>query len=222
MDILTAMNERHSVRRYKDMPIEKDKLDILFAEVQKLNAESSLNIQLVTDEPRAFTGAMASYGHFSGVSNYFALVGKKDDTLEENVGYYGEKLVLLAQALGLNTCWVALTFSKRKAKFTVNKGEKLVCVISLGYGEYQGKPHKNRPVEEICPAYDNSPEWFKAGVDAAMLAPTAINQQKFAFSLDGNTVTATALKGPCSKIDLGIVKLHFEIGAGKDNFRWKD
>ncbi len=222
MDILTAMNERHSVRRYKDMPIEKEKLDILFAEVQKLNAESSLNIQLVTNEPRAFTGAMASYGHFSGVSNYFALVGKKDDMLEENVGYYGEKLVLLAQALGLNTCWVALTFSKRKAKFTVNKGEKLVCVISLGYGEYQGKPHKNRPIEEICPAYDNSPEWFKAGVDAAMLAPTAINQQKFAFSLDGNTVTATALKGPCSKIDLGIVKLHFEIGAGKDNFRWKD
>ena len=222
MDILTAMNERHSVRRYKDMPIEKEKLDILFAEVRKCNAESGLNIQLVTDEPRAFTGAMASYGHFSGVSNYFALVGKKSDMLEENVGYYGEKLVLLAQALGLNTCWVALTFSKRKAKFTVNKGEKLVCVIPLGYGEYRGKPHKNRPVEEICPAYDNSPEWFKAGVDAAMLAPTAINQQKFAFSLDGNTVTATALKGPCSKIDLGIVKLHFEIGAGKDNFRWKD
>ncbi len=222
MDFLTAIKERHSVRRYKNEPIEKEKLDILFAEVEKCNSESSLNLQLVTDETRAFTGAMASYGHFSGVSNYFALVGKKSDDLEEKVGYYGEKLVLLAQALGLNTCWVALTFSKRKAKIDIKKGEKLVCVISLGYGQTQGKQHKNRPVEEICACYDDSPEWFKAGVDAAMLAPTAINQQKFAFSLDGNTVTAAAQKGPYSKVDLGIVKLHFELGAGKDNFRWAD
>ena len=222
MDILTAMKERHSVRRYKEIPIEKEKLDILFAEAEKCNAESGLHIQLVTDEPKAFTGALASYGHFSGVSNYIALVGKKSDTLDETAGYYGERLVLLAQMLGLNTCWVALTFSKRKARFDVGKGEKLVCVISLGYGEYQGKDHKNRPLAEICPGYDASPDWFKAGVDAAMLAPTAINQQKFTFSLNGNTVTASAFKGPCSKVDLGIVKYHFEVGAGKDNFKWAD
>lgn len=222
MDILTAMKERHSVRRYKEIPIEKEKLDILFAEVEKCNAESGLHIQLVTDEPKAFTGALASYGHFSGVNNYIALVGKKSDTLDETAGYYGERLVLLAQMLGLNTCWVALTFSKRKARFDVGKGEKLVCVISLGYGEYQGKAHKDRPLEEICPCYDASPDWFKAGVDAAMLAPTAINQQKFTFSLSGNTVTPSAFKGPCSKVDLGIVKYHFEVGAGKDNFKWAD
>ena len=222
MDILTAMKERHSVRRYKEIPIEKEKLDILFAEAEKCNAESGLHIQLVTDEPKAFTGALASYGHFSGVSNYIALVGKKSDTLDETAGYYGERLVLLAQMLGLNTCWVALTFSKRKARFDVGKGEKLVCVISLGYGEYQGKDHKNRPLAEICPGYDASPDWFKAGVDAAMLAPTAINQQKFTFSLNGNTVTASSFKGPCSKVDLGIVKYHFEVGAGKDNFKWAD
>ena len=131
-------------------------------------------------------------------------------------------MVLLAQQLGLNTCWVALTFSKRRSEININKGEKLVCVISLGYGETQGRQHKNRPVEEICACYENSPDWFKAGVDAAMLAPTAINQQKFAFLLDGNEVTATAQKGPYSKTDLGIVKLHFEIGAGKDNFKWAE
>lgn len=222
VDILTAIKERHSVRRYKEIPVEKEKLDVLFAEVEKCNAESGLHIQLVTDEPKAFTGIMANYGHFSGVSNYFALVGKKSDSLDERVGYYGERLVLLAQSLGLNTCWVALTFSKRKAKFAVSKNEKLVCVISLGYGEYPGNPHKNRPFGEICSCYDNSPDWFKAGIDAAMLAPTAINQQKFSFSLSGNIVTASALKGPYSKVDLGIVKLHFELGAGKDNFSWAD
>lgn len=220
MDILTVMSERHSVRRYSDKPIEKDKIEALNQAVERCNKEGGLNIQLVTDEPRAFTGALASYGNFKGVCNYIVLVGKKANDLEERVGYYGELLVLLAQLLGLNTCWVALTFSKRRAKFEINKGEKLVCVISLGYGATQGKPHKNRPVEEICSGYETSPEWFKSGVNAAMLAPTAINQQKFTFALDGNAVTAKALKGPYSNVDLGIVKYHFELGAGKENFTW--
>ena len=222
MDMSAAISARHSVRRYKDIPIEKDKLNILFAEVEKCNAESGLHFQLVTDEPKAFTGVMASYGNFKGVSNYVALVGKKSDDLEERVGYYGERLVLLAQSLGLNTCWVALTFSKRKAKFETAKGEKLVCVISLGYGEYQGNPHKSRPIAEVCADYENSPDWYKRGMDAVMLAPTAINQQKFFFKNDSGAVSAKALKGPYSQVDLGIAKLHFELGAGTDNFKWTD
>ena len=54
-----------------------------------------------------------------------------------------------------------------------------------------------------------------------MLAPTAMNQQKFVFYLSGkNTVTARAGAGFYTKIDLGIVKYHFEIGAGHENFNW--
>ena len=67
----------------------------------------------------------------------------------------------------------------------------------------------------------DAPEWFKQGVEMALLAPTAVNQQKFRFELDGNTVMARAgLIGTCLKIDLGIVKCHFELGAGKENFVW--
>lgn len=220
MDILSLMSRRHSVRRYTDKPIEKEKLDILRSELERCNAEGGLHIQLVTDEPDAFTGALASYGHFSGVRNYIVLAGKKADDLEERVGYYGERLVLLAQELGLNTCWVALTFSRRRAKFTLNKGEKLVCVISLGYGITQGKPHRSKPFEEFFKADGEIPAWFESGVRAAMLAPTAINQQKFVFRLSGNTVEAAAMKGPCSEVDLGIVRYHFELGAGRENFRW--
>ena len=66
----------------------------------------------------------------------------------------------------------------------------------------------------------NPPTWFLQGIDAALLAPTAINQQKFTFSLQGNTVSAKAGIGFYSKIDLGIAKYHFEVGAGKENFRW--
>jgi hypothetical protein len=37
------------------------------------------------------------------------LIRKKSDDLDEKVGYWGEQLVLLAQTLGLNTCWVGLS-----------------------------------------------------------------------------------------------------------------
>ena len=62
------------------------------------------------------------------------MIGKKGPDLDEKCGYYGERLVLKAQQLGLNTCWVAMTYSKVKTAFTVNSGEKLFIVISLGYG----------------------------------------------------------------------------------------
>ena len=122
------------------------------------------------------------------------------------------------------TCWVALTFKKRKTRVTIEKGEKMPCVISLGYGTYQGKPHKDKPMSELCRVHGGKemPDWFRNGMEVAMLAPTAVNQQKFLFELleDGKTVKASALRGPCAKMDLGIVKYHFEIGVRGYDFDW--
>jgi hypothetical protein len=147
-------------------------------------------------------------------------VGKADSTLEEHCGYYGERLVLFCQQLGLNSCWVALTYSKRKADFQVEPGEKLCLVIALGYGVNQGVPHKSKDVEKLVQVSGETPDWFRRGMEAVRLAPTAMNQQKFTFSLDGNQVSAKAGLGFYTKIDLGIAKYHFEIGAGKDQFVW--
>ena len=74
---------------------------------------------------------------------------------------------------------------------------------------------------DTAPGYETAPAWFKAGADAALLAPTAVNQQKYRFYPEGDTVLAKAGFGPCTKIDLGIAKFHFELGAGEENFRWK-
>ncbi len=222
MNILEAMQRRHSVRRYADRPIPTAVRETLQREIDACNREGNLHLQLVCDEPAAFSGAMAHYGKFSGVQNYIAVVGKKTPDLQERAGYYGERVVLLAQALGLNSCWVALTFSKRKARFTLDEGEKLVLVIALGYGVTQGAPHTGKPMLQLvrCPA--PMPGWFRAGAEAAMLAPTAMNQQKFLLELTGeNTVHAAAQRGMYTRLDLGIVKYHFEQGAGKDNFTWE-
>ena len=220
MDIMEAMRTRHSVRQYEKKPLTKEIISELQAEIDACNQESGLHIQLVTGEPRAFDGFMAHYGKFDGVTNYIAMIGKKGPALEETCGYYGERLVLKAQQMGLNTCWVAMTFSKIKSAYTLDAGEKLCIVIALGYGKNQGVPHKSKPLADVTKAV-NPPRWFLEGAKAALLAPTAMNQQKFTFSLKGNRVTARAGLGFYSKIDLGIARYHFEIGAGKENFQWQ-
>ena len=114
-----------------------------------------------------------------------------------------------------------MTFNKRKVEFEADKGEKFYLVISIGYGIHQGRPHKNKPIEEVYSCDSEAPEWFMNGVNASMTAPTAINQQKFHFTYKGdNKVKAKALIGPYSKMDLGIVKYHFELGANNKDLEW--
>ena len=56
--------------------------------------------------------------------------------------------------------------------------------------------------------------------EAALLASTAMDQQKFSFTCEDGVVTAKPGIGFYTKIDLGIVKYHFESGVGKENFTW--
>lgn len=223
MDFNQAILERHSVRQYVDKPISDDIKVKLTKYVAQQNDESGLHIQAVFDEPRAFNSSsfMADYGSFKNVTNYIALVGKKTADLDEKCGYYGEKIVLFAQMLGLNTCWVGMSYSKSKARFDIEKDKKLCLVIALGYGKNQGKPHKSKTYDAVAKSSVPAPDWFKNGIRAALLAPTAINQQKFKFYYDGKCVDAKAGIGFFSKVDLGIAKAHFEIGAGKENVVWK-
>lgn len=214
MDISEAIKERHSVRAYTDKKIEGEVLLALENKIAEINGESGLNVQLVLNEEKAFGGRMAHYGKFSGVKNYIAMVGKKGADLSEKVGYYGQKLVLFAQTLGLNTCWVALTYKKVKTAYKIEEGEKLALVIAIGYGATQGVPHKSKSINAVSNAGEDSPEWFVNGVKAALLAPTATNQQKFFFTLKDGEVTAKPGLGFYAKVDLGIVKYHFELGSG--------
>lgn len=222
MTITDAIRERHSVRSYTDKKLSSEVIAELQKEIAKCNEESGFNIQLVTNEPKAFDSFMAHYGKFSGVQNYIALIGKKSPRLDEQIGYYGERIALYAQILGLNTCWAAMTFGKgtAKSKCKMNKDEKMICVLALGYGATQGVQHKNKAINDVCTVNGKMPDWFKSGIETALLAPTATNQQKFLFSLDGNIVSVKSTGGFYAKVDLGIVKYHFEIGVGKNNFIW--
>lgn len=220
MDLLEAIQKRHSVRSYTTKRLDITIANELTTFIDDCNAKSGLHIQLCLNEPNAFNSFLARYGSFKNVMNYIAIVGAKEKRFEEICGYWGERIVLKATQLGLSTCWVGVTYSKRKSACKVNPGEKLCCVIALGYGETDGVPHKSKPLESVCKVDGKMPEWFKKGMEAALLAPTALNQQKFFFTLQGNIVTAKSGYGSYTKLDLGIVKSHFEIGAGDADWTW--
>lgn len=225
MTELEALQSRHSVRKYQDKPLEESAVIALQEEIAKLNKEGGLHMQLVLNESKAFKSFLA-YGKFSNVSNYIMVIGKKSESLEYRAGYYSEKLVLFAQSIGLNTCFVGLTYKKVDGAFEVGNDEKILYSIAIGYGEAGGdRSHKIKRPDQVSNISADSPEWFKKGVEAALLAPTAINQQKFYFEYVPENkvkpIKGTSLVG-YTKIDLGIAMYNFEIGAGSQNFQWLD
>ena len=227
MTLLEAIQARHSVRAYTGQPLTDADAQALQEKIDEVNRVGRLHIQLIRNEPKAFLGPFARYGKFRNVTDYLVMAGVKADDLDERIGYYGEQLVLLAQTLGINTCWVGLSYTKIPNTYVLNDGEVIQAYISIGYGETQGVSHKIKRIEQVSNVSDSTPDWFRRGVEAALLAPTAINQQKFSFEYLGMTDghhRVRAKKGfslvGYTHMDLGIAKYHFEIAAGKENFEW--
>jgi hypothetical protein len=217
-----TIKSRHSVRAYTSEPIADNLLQQINAAIDSINTTTGLNIQLVTNEPKAFgKSIMAHYGKFSNVANYICLIGNKNNDTARLLGYWGEHIVLLAQSLGLNSCWVGLSFSKGNTHATLGENEKLYAVIAIGHGQTQGTVHKIKQPNDICKQIADTPKWFQQGVDYALLAPTALNQQKFKFEwLGDNNVKASTSRGFFVNMDLGIAMYHFEIGAKPTAIKW--
>jgi hypothetical protein len=222
MDLKEAIEKRHSVRKYTDKKIESEIEKELSLEIENCNKESGLNIHLCLNEEKVFgEGIFAKMGSLKNVKNYIVFIGKKSDDLDEKIGYYGEKIVLKATQLGLNTCWVAVSYNKKKINIKIANDEKFFIVIAIGYGVDNGKPRKTKAIEKLGNLNENSPQWFIDGLKSAQFAPTARNQQKFKFIQSENIVEAKTSFGFYNKFDLGIAKYHFEIGANSKEWSWK-
>ena len=225
-EYLSAMKKRCSRRKYTNRPIDSKYVQQLEDSIALYNKESGLNIKLVIGSgAELFSGFRKSYGLFVGVQNYIAMIGSK--TLlnrMEKVGRFGEKLILEATAMGLSTCWVGTSYDKNAAKELCEGNEELDCVIAVGYSDEKhslkermmeyGTHRQNKSKEALIEAEEHVPEWFKQGMDAVYLAPTARNLRPFVFEYkDGQVTASTTVPTETAMIDLGIAKLHFELGA---------
>ena len=220
MTLQEAIQARHSVRAYKELPLANKTVRVLVDKITELNQKGRLHMQLIQNEPKAFQGTLAKYGKFRNVNNYIVMAGKKAASQREE-----SKTSL--DSPEREQARIGLSYSKVPGTYVLDEGEKIACYIAIGYGETQGVGHKIKTVEQVSNISDITPLWFKKGVEAALLAPTAVNQQKFSFEYIGmrnNRHQVRAKKGfsmiGYTQMDLGIAKCHFEIGAGEVNFEW--
>lgn len=216
MDYMKLIERRHSVRAYKEVPVENEKRQIIEEEIGLIKKETRLDFQAFYDEKTCFSSILARYGKFKNADNYIVILQDKNENLEVEAGYFGERLVLKLEELGLNSCWVGLTYSKSKIKEKLEKCKKIVCLIAFGYGQTNGNTRKSKTINDICNlGHDISPK-IEKGLRAALLAPTAVNQQKFFFTVKEEDIYLKESGfGFYTKIDLGIVKYHFEIVTGQ-------
>lgn len=220
MTELEAIRARHAVRTYAMEPLSPAIIDGLKEEMELCNRLGQLHIQLVTENGDAFKSLVPLFGRFKNVRNYIALAAKRQDGFYEACGYYGARLMIRAQQAGLNSCWVTNTYNAKKCQVSLASNEELVGVIAIGYGTTDGTQHKSKGMERLCkPCRD---QWFVDGMNAAVLAPTGLNRQNFFIEANGDTVSIRPTDSrTMSKIDIGIVKYHFEIGAAKGKINWK-
>lgn len=226
MITVETIRERHSVREYDGKPLSRAEFDALGAVVRECTRESSLDIQLVGDNPEVFN-VIARFGLIRGCRTHAAFVvddGKaRGVAADEAIGYWGQKIVLAAQDMGLNTCWCALC-SRRKSRAVVAPGKKIRLIIAVGHGKTQGFTRKTKSVEALSSVECvKAPAWFAAAMEAAQLAPTAMNNQNFKITLlsDGKTVRIDAPQSGLNVIDEGIVRCNFEVAANEAGADWR-
>ena len=226
MITVETIRERHSVREYDGKPLARVEFDALGAVVEECTRESGLDIQLVGDNPEVFN-VIARFGLIRGCRTHVAFVvddGKACGVaVDEAIGYWGQKIVLAAQDMGFNTCWCALC-SRKKSRAVVAPGKKIRLIIAVGHGKTQGFSRKTKSVEALSSVEcAKEPAWFAAAMEAAQLAPTAMNNQNFKITLlsDGKTVRIDAPQSGLNVIDEGIVRCNFEIAANEAGADWR-
>lgn len=220
MDFKEAMQKRHMVRKYTDKPLSDEIIAKINERIELNNKTYNLNMKLMINNSKGVSSIMKLI-MARGVNNFIILAGDVSGNLDERLGYSGADIMLYAQTLGLNTWWVGGTFNRSVRRYVDNK--KVTGIIAIGYGQTQGVPHKSKNVEDVS-KYEGTiiPPWFISGVEGALLAPTALNKQDFMLIGNGNRVKIECSNGIFTGSNVGLIKYHFELGAGKGNFEWNN
>lgn len=240
-----AIEKRHSVREYSDKTLESDVIRRLENIASELTSEADgVKIVFVNENSHGvFKGMVGSYGKINDTQAFAAFIGDTSDiNVEEKIGYYGEAFILEATALGLGTCWVSGTVDREtvKNKITLSENEKIYAVTPVGYAKEKAslgsnlirvvlKTSKRKSLDEICDkVIDNKvPEWTRTALEAARIAPSAVNWQPWRFKIGERSITVTAQnvskKNYSGRLDCGIAMLHIELGANKCgvNGKWQ-
>lgn len=226
MTLSEAIYTRASCREFLSQPISPVQRQQLEKSVAQCNHRSGLHIQLICGCPEPFHSSSKSWGRIRNASNYLLFAGPTGSPdLEEKCGYYGEELILTAQAIGLHTCWVGGTYDRDRCLDHLAEDEELICIAAIGSPTPSGeKARSHKPLEDLAAGWEEAPRWFLDGMAAVQRAPSAMNRQGYCFTYrkDGTVRVRLSGTGSFALVDLGIAKQHFDLGAHGGEWTWGD
>ncbi len=230
-----AIVMRRSRRLFNSQAIPSDLLIKIYAICENFRPfEEARSVFINKSTEQVFKGAIGHYGKIKGATAVIAFIGDNSDFhIQEKVGYTGEGIILEATSLRLGTCWVGGFFRPEVAALLakIKKNEKVFAVTPIGFASEKisleekimtgfGKTHKRKPLNELVKGLEEKqwPEWIKRALEAARLAPSAVNRQPWRFYVDNESITISVdnLKDTYNipkRLDCGIAMLHIEIAS---------
>ena len=232
---------RRSRRLFHSKSIDQDVLERLHTVCKTFCPFTEVRAVLVNHSAdEVFKGIVSHYGKIRGAPAFIAFIGNMEDQhIHEKLGYMGEGIVLEATALNLGTCWVGVSFKPEVASFhaRIKKNEKILALTPVGYTQEKwsleekimtgfGRTHKRKHAEELIKGKKDTPwpQWVKTALEAARIAPSAVNRQPWRFTVksDSITVSVNNLKDTLNiskRLDCGIAMLHIEVASLQSGMR---
>lgn len=168
MDIFQTIRDRRSIRKYKDTPVEAEKIDQIL-DAARL-APSWKNMQcwrfLVIREQARREALLAAFPEDNPGKKALAAApvvilvcaDPAESDVENGIPYYiadtaiaFEHLCLAAHALGLGTCWLGwYDEGKIKEAFAIPEQIRVVGVTPLGYPDQDPKARPRKELADIA------------------------------------------------------------------------
>lgn len=155
MDYKSLIVNGRSVRHFKETAVDAAKI----LELQAFIADCKKLVPSIAIEAKFFAGddtykrlyGIAGYqGVMIEAPNYLVLLSEDKPQHLENAGYVGERAILKARDLGLDSCWIS--YSDRdmvKTVLNLDTDMEVVALIALGYAS------STKKVEGIAKTGDN-------------------------------------------------------------------
>ena len=221
MNLYEAIYLRRSVREFRMEPISDDilkKVREFYLRIEPLFPGIGTEIG-ITENPegnrvlKGFFGVTAPY--------YLSIYSEERDKAEMNAGFIMEQISLFMLTLGLGSCFLGGTSIKKMPKSRGDKSFVILMAFGLPKERLTRRSAEARrlPIKDLC-IFKNPPKrWMTEVLEAARLAPSALNRQPWRFVVLGNRIHIFMKKytidrpRPLDEFNFGIMFSHICIAS---------
>lgn len=250
-DIEDLITRRMSTRTYSDKMVNEEDREALLEFTRPL--ECDLYRFAIVDYAMSEGKKLNTYGLIRNAKTLLVAIGRRslarDNKAAVDFGYDFEKIILKATDLGIDTCWMGMSYKEDALRELAGVGndERIVMASPIGYSKgdnildkltrYSIKAHKRLSFESIfshgkigVPLTELKDERYRICLEMLRRSPSAGNAQPWrVVQTEGGFDFYSKAKKIYDNLkdkridftynDMGIAKCHFELTALKYNLK---